>query len=935
MAYDGSLIFDTKVSDKGFKAGVAKLKTTGVKSLRTVNQAAKYTAVAIGLVGAASIKVGSDFEAAMSRVKAISGATGREFALLEKTAMQLGKTTVFSASEAAEGMQYLAMAGYDATQIVDAMPGVLNAAAAGQVELGTAADITSNVLSGFGLQAEETSRVADVLTKAFTSSNTSMESLGETMKYAAPVAKAAGFSLEETAAAAGLLGDAGISGSQAGTTLRGVMLRLVNPPKQAAEALDALGVSVVGSNGKLKPLYQIVGELETATKGMTDAQKTAIIAQIAGQNAASGLLAIMDAGPDKLRAFTNELENSGGTAEKVAKDQLDNLQGDLKILGSVLESVGIKIYKSFDGPLRQVVQTLTRYIEKISNTINAHEEITESLDEMGLSLEDVGMDLEKVPTGFEGVVIILGEILADMVTKVAEFAPKILNAAKNLMIAFLNGIRGNKAQILTAATEIITSMIETYIAVIPEMLALGIELITGLMEGMAARAPQLINQATKSLNMLIDAIAESYPSYLDSGAKIVVNLIQGIASMLPNLINKSLDLVKSITDTIIKYLPAILESGIEIIIAIMLGIAEMIPELMDMFFELVVLLADIIIENLPLIIEAGLEIIMALAQGLIDNLPFFIEQVPRIINAFFDGIIANLPTILMAGFKIIVALVKGLIENIPLIVKNIPAIVRAIVNVMIMYDWYQLGGRIMTWLKNGIESMPGKIAEAARNIAKAAWDAIRNRFKDAPQLGKGFVRWLADGISSMPGRITTAARNIGTRALNAVRGQFRQSTSIGKDFVRGIWNGISNLTGWIGNKIAGFASALVGKFKNFFKIKSPSKLMEDLIGRNLILGIGVGMEDEMPELNRDIDRELTGFTRQMEAAVELETYNTGHRAAGVNSMPRLQEVTKETREIAKDTVITGNNFYVREEGDIKKVAREIRRLEVENQRGGR
>src|SRR5690606_21980820 len=149
----------------------------------------------------------------------------------------------------------------------------LNAAAAGQTELGIAADITSNILSGFGLNAKETTKVADVLTKTFTSSNTTMESLGETMKYVAPVARAAGFSLEETAAAAGILGDAGLQGSQAGTALRTVFLRLASAPKPVAEALDKLGVSVVDSTGKMKPLHQIIGELEKATEGMTEAQK--------------------------------------------------------------------------------------------------------------------------------------------------------------------------------------------------------------------------------------------------------------------------------------------------------------------------------------------------------------------------------------------------------------------------------------------------------------------------------------------------------------------------------------------------------------------------------------------------------------------------------------------------------------------------------------
>ena len=239
---DGSLIFDTKVDESGFKKGLDRLRGIASKSFDKITKAIKAGAAALSGLAVAAIKMGSDFEAGMSRVQALSGATGAEFEALRKTALELGRTTVFSASQAAEGMQYLAMAGFKTNEIIAAMPGVLNAAAAGQVDLATAADITSNVLSGFGLKAEEAARVADVLTKAFTSSNTTMESLGETMKYAAPVAAAAGFALEEVAAAAGMLGDAGIQGSQAGTTLRAIMLRLINPPKQAAEALDALGI---------------------------------------------------------------------------------------------------------------------------------------------------------------------------------------------------------------------------------------------------------------------------------------------------------------------------------------------------------------------------------------------------------------------------------------------------------------------------------------------------------------------------------------------------------------------------------------------------------------------------------------------------------------------------------------------------------------------
>nr|DAQ38474.1 MAG TPA: minor tail protein [Caudoviricetes sp.] len=875
---DGSLIFDTKIDDKGFKKGVAKLKSTGATALKAVGKATVATTAAIATVGIAATKVGSDFEAAMSRVGAISGATGKEFKMLEKTAMELGKTTVFSASEAAEGMQYLAMAGYDANEIVAAMPGVLNAAAAGQVELGTAADITSNVLSGFGLQASETGRVADVLTKAFTSSNTSMESLGETMKYAAPIARAAGFSLEETAAAAGILGDAGIQGSQAGTTLRGVMLRLVNPPKQAAEALDALGVSVVDSNGKMKPLYQIIGELSEATEGMTDAQKTAIISQIAGQNAASGLLAIMDAGPEKIKKFTEELENSGGTAERVANEQIDNLQGDLKLLASVLETVGIKIYKNFNEPLRKVVQTLTEYIETLANTINKQEEVKESLDELGIKAEDVGMSLEEMPSGMSGAVEIIGSMLADMLTKVAEFIPKMLDTGTDLMLSFINGIKNNKEQLIQATLDILQSFVNAFLTVLPEMIVLGIEMLTGF--------------------------------------------IQGIVEMLPELIAQSQNVIMTIVNAIVENLPLILESGIQIIIMLAQGIAEMMPELITQFIDLVIMLSDTIIENLPMLIEAGLQIILAIAQGLIENLPTLIEHVPRIINAFFDAIMDNLPQILKAGIKLIGMLIKGIIQSIPTLVKNIPAIVRAIVNVIIMYDWAQLGKKAMKWLGDGIASMPGKIAGAARKIAEAGWESIRGKFADAPRLGKDFIKWLIDGIKSMPGKLISAAKDIAIKAFNAVKDKFRDMPGVGKDFVKGIWNGISTLTGWIGSKIAGFAKGLVKKFKDFFKIHSPSKLMEDVIGRNLILGIGVGIEDETPGLNNTVDKEMSSLTKQMKATVDLETAKLGVQISASSNVDRVSRRTVEDDANSKSNQMQGNVYTVIEI-DGREVARTI------------
>ncbi|WP_309304459.1 phage tail tape measure protein [Brevibacillus laterosporus] len=318
----------------------------------------KMLAGAVVAVGTAfdGIKTAADFESSMSRVAALSSASAGDLAKLTTKAKELGASTVFSASQAAEGMQFLAMAGYKTNEIIAAMPGLLDAAAAGQTDLGTTADIVSNILSGFGIAAGDTGRVADVLTKAFTSANVDLQMLGYTMKYAAPWAKALGVSLEETAAAAGILGNAGIQAEQAGTTLRGLFARFAKPPKEAAEALDKLGVKLFDSKGKMKSLATILGDLQNAMKGMSSEQKTSLASIIAGLEAGSGFLALMDAGPDKLRKFTKELENSGGAAGRVAKVQLDNFNGSLVQLESALEGLKIEVFTPLLPTLKDLAE---------------------------------------------------------------------------------------------------------------------------------------------------------------------------------------------------------------------------------------------------------------------------------------------------------------------------------------------------------------------------------------------------------------------------------------------------------------------------------------------------------------------------------------------------------------------------------------------------
>ncbi|MCM3473047.1 phage tail tape measure protein [Brevibacillus borstelensis] len=317
----------------------------------------------------------------MSRVGALSGATRAEMALLTQNAKDLGATTVFSASEAAQGMQFLAMAGYKTNEIIAAMPGLLDTAAAGQTELGETADIVSNILSGFGLQASETGRVADVLTKTFTSSNTDLIKLGYTMKYVAPVAKSLSFSLEEVSAAAGILGNAGIQADMAGTSLRMSLLRLANPPKDAAKALKKLNVEVT-KGGKMKDLATIIEDVKKGMSKLSEADRASLAADIVGAEAVSSFLTLIDAGPEKLRSFTRELQNSNGAAKTIAARQLDNFNGSVKLLDSALESLKINAV----GPLLPTFQKITLLLADMAEQYGP--QIAETFESIGRSLNE-------------------------------------------------------------------------------------------------------------------------------------------------------------------------------------------------------------------------------------------------------------------------------------------------------------------------------------------------------------------------------------------------------------------------------------------------------------------------------------------------------------------------------------------------------------------
>lgn len=410
---DGRIIIDTSLDTSGLEKGISSLAKGGISKLTGI--ITKISTALSGL-GLAAVKMGSDFEEGMSEVKAISGATQDEFEKLSAKAKEMGAKTKFSASESAEAFKYMAMAGWDAKEMIDGIDGVMNLAAASGEDLGLVSDIVTDSLTAFGLAAKDASMFADVLAKASAKSNTNVELMGETFKYVAPVAGAMGYSVQDCSVAIGLMANSGIKGSQAGTALRSVLTNLAKPSDDVAMAMDQLNISLTDAQGNMKPMNQLMTELKKSFNGLSEAQKTQYAATIAGKYGMSGLLAIVNASDEEFQSLTNEINNAAGASQEMADIMINNLGGDIKILKSALEGLGIAFYESVSNPLRDIAQAGTKAIGELSKAFEAG--------------------------GTSGLVKKAGELAGKLTKKIATMIPDFLKIGTDAMSQFAKGLFG-------------------------------------------------------------------------------------------------------------------------------------------------------------------------------------------------------------------------------------------------------------------------------------------------------------------------------------------------------------------------------------------------------------------------------------------------------------------------------------------------------------
>lgn len=517
---DGYVYIDLQLRQDEFEKRLAEVegKTSSFASK------IKKTMLAIG-IGAMAKKaagyiydVGSEFEAAMSRVQAISGATGKELEALTEKAKELGASTKYSAPEVAAAMEEMAKAGWSTQQILDGMSGVLDAAAASGEDLATTSTIVADAITGFGLAAKDSTHVADLLTQAANAGTIDITDLGETFKYIAPVAKTMGLSIEDLTTAVSAMSMAGIKGSQAGTSLRTVLARMVKPTDAVEAAMTKLGIVLTNQDGSFKSLDQIVAEMRKSFSGLTDEQKTYYATILAGQEGMSGLLAMLSLSQEEYDKIAESMDNCNGVAQQTAEIMQNNLSSAVEQMGGALETIAISIYEQVSPALQGMVGTVTDVLDSFNQLITGK--------------------------------ITFQQFANEILRIITELGPQLLNKGIELITQFSQGFVTGYPAFMSKWYDIIQGLGTWLSQQVPIWIQKGFEVLSNFIQGITNALPVMIEKIPQIVTTFANIINDNFPTILLKGAELLWQFITGILSAIPTLIANIPQIIEAIWSTI-------------------------------------------------------------------------------------------------------------------------------------------------------------------------------------------------------------------------------------------------------------------------------------------------------------------------------------------------------------------------------------------------
>lgn len=675
---DGKVKIGVEVNSNEAKKQLGDLGKESSGILSKIGDAAKTATVAIGgaatAVAGYALKVGTSFESTMSEVQAISGATGDQMQQLSDKAKEMGSTTSFSATEAGEAMTYMAMAGWKTEDMLSGIDGIMNLAAASGENLATTSDIVTDALTAFGMSASESGKFADILAAASSNANTNVSMLGESFKYVAPVAGSLGYSAADTSIALGLMANAGIKAGQAGTALRAALTRMVKPTDAAAAQMDKYGISLTNSDGSMKSMQEVMDNLRSSMGGLSEAQQAQVADTIFGQEAMSGMLAIINASEQDYGKLTEAIYNSEGAAKKMADIRLDNLSGQLTLLKSAAEGFGLVVYESMATPL-------TNLVVEGQSAVNGLAE----------ALQIGGADL-------------------------------MFRSGAIMLTNLLNGIAEKAPELTVKAGEMISGFIDAVSDSLPGIIDSGVNVLTSFISGIGSQLPQLVPQALSMVVTLADAVIRNIPKIVQAGIDLLTGLVQGIINSLPTLITEGPRIVNDFADAIYSGVGKLLSTGVKLIIQLGKGIISNMPLIIQNGGQ--ILMALINAFSLSKMLSLGKSLITSVKNGLKNMGPKLVSAGKNVANNAMTAI-KSIDWVGTGG-SLLKMVANGLKSVASLLLNAAKAAAKSAWNAMKGIDWWGVGKNILKGVVNGVKAFAGELVDTALGAVKDAVTAVKN-----------------------------------------------------------------------------------------------------------------------------------------------------------------------------------------------------------------
>lgn len=839
-------------------------------------------AAASGFFLGKMIQDAREFESQTRRAAVL---TGGSYNQVKSDILEMAKTSVYSTSQVAAAYAELGAKGNAAAKSTAALPGVLSAAAASGEDLGLVADTVTSALNAFGMEASQSGKVADILAQGANQSAASVLDMNYALKYAAGPANALGISLEELSASIGIMVDAGSTGESAGTALRASMLRLVKPPKEAAKALDKLGVSTTDSNGKMKPLAQLMEELQKGMNGYTDAQKASTMASIFGTEAVSGMLNLMSAGPEKIREMTKALENSSGASKKAADDMLRGWSGALKTMESAIDA-NSKTFVDALGPAIEAVANsitgLVNWFASLSETMRSVVAISAvSVTAFLIIATAVGMMASAIGTTLIPLGALIGWLgKSAAVAKVASVAMTALRAA----FAFLTGPIGIVIMALTAigvalvqlyqynekfrntvnsawdsikskVTEVSKAFmnfagpaIDAVVAGFNHLKSAVIAVFNGdfsqIGEIFKMIGPSIAGYIIGGIPGILVSLSRFFPAianYLDTNKGVILDAITNVfnsvaaflTGTLPQLIEVGSQIIMSLVNGLVQAAPSILEAMVGVINTIIQSITTYLPMIIEVGMQILQALITGIVQVLPTVIETGLQLILTLIQGIMQMIPTLIPVAITIIETIVNGIMSFLPQLLEMGINLLTTLITGITQALPMIVLAIIMVITTLIDAITanLPAIITAGISILTTLIDGIVKMLPQLIDLAVNLITKVAETILANLPAIIDAGVKILMALIDGIVKILPQLINAALTLIAKIVETLIANLPKIIDAGVNILLALITGIFKIIPQLIVAAVKLIVTLVGEIiKNLPKLlEAGGKLIEALI----------------------------------------------------------------------------------------------------------